>query len=141
MPHLPVTVVGGVTADPELRFSTKGTAFVRFRVAAKGRVKDSDGNWTDGEPWYYGVTAFGHIAEHIAESVFRGTEVIIHGRLETNVWTDKDDNERRELAILADEVGLSLRWKDYAERESGGGRQAKAGEENQDVNSGGAPPF
>jgi single-strand DNA-binding protein len=117
MPAPTVTVVGGVTADPEIKFTNSGKAMCRIRVAVKGRKKDAGGEWTDAEPYYFGVVAFGALAEHVAETVSRGTEVIIQGRMETNVWTDKEDREHRDLNIVAEDFGVSLRWDSYRKNE------------------------
>jgi single-strand DNA-binding protein len=117
MPSPYVTIIGGATADPEIRFTQAGKAMCRLRVAVRGRKKDAGGDWTDGEPFYYGVVAFGKIAEHIAESVLRGTEVIVQGRLETNLWTDKEGVEHRDLQMVAEDFGLSLRWDSYRKNE------------------------
>lgn len=113
MPSPYVTLIGGVTADPELRFTSAGKAMCRLRIAVRGRKKDASGEWTDGEPYFYGVAIFGKMAEHVAEGVQRGTEVIVQGRLETNLWTGKEGVEHRDLQIVAEDFGLSLRWDAY----------------------------
>lgn len=112
LPTIPLEA--GVYEDPELRFSDKGTAWVTIRTVAKSRKKDGQNNWIDGEPWFVTVKAFGSLAEHVAESVQRGDTIIAVGRLDIEKWTGKDGEERTTFVVIADEIGLSLRWATYA---------------------------
>ena len=103
------TLVGNLTRDPELRFSAKGTAWCTVGLAVTPRVRDDDGNWSDGETAFYDLVTFGDLAEHVAE-LAKGTRVIAYGRVETETWTAKDGTERETVKLLADEVGPSLRY-------------------------------
>lgn len=107
-----ITAVGNVTRDPELRFTPSGKAVAKFSIAKNVRVKDDKGNWTDGTPEFFDVTVWEGLAENVAESVGKGTRVIVSGELKQETWTDKDNPElkRSRHVIVADEVGPSLRW-------------------------------
>lgn len=107
-----ITMVGNLTADPELRFLPNGTAMVKFTIASTPRTLDREsGQWKDGEPLFMSCTGFRDIAEHIAESLSKGTRVIVTGRLRQSRWEDKDTGEKRSAYGLdLDEVGPSLRF-------------------------------
>jgi single-strand DNA-binding protein len=128
-----IHLTGGCVVDPDLRFTNKGTPMLKFRMIARDRKRDSDGNWTDSEPWFFGVTAFGKVAENAAASLEKGMEVMVVGRMSIDSWTDKESNERKELNLIADEIGVSLRWGVWRRDDSDAPRQAVAGEENQDT--------
>lgn len=104
----PITVTGNLTDDPELRFTPNGTATVRFSVAVNARVRQSDGTWTDGDPSYYNVTAWRDLAERVAESLTKGTRVVVTGRLEQRHWTTEGGEKRATWQITADDIGASL---------------------------------
>ena len=107
-----ITMVGNLTADPELRFLPNGTAMVKFTIASTPRTLDrQSGEWKDGDPLFMNCTAFRDIAEHIAESLTKGTRVIVSGRLRLSRWEDKDSGEKRSAYGLdVDEIGPSLRF-------------------------------
>jgi single-strand DNA-binding protein len=107
-----ITMVGNLTADPELRFLENGTAMVKFTVASTARTLDrQSGEWKDGDPLFMACTAFRDIAEHIAESLTKGTRVIVAGRLRLSRWEDKETHEKRSAYGLdVDEIGPSLRF-------------------------------
>jgi single-strand DNA-binding protein len=100
----------GVVAEPEIRFSESGKAWAKVRGVAKDRKRDSNGEWVDGDPIFIDILIFGKPAEHIVESVNKGDTIIVKGRLTPNNWTDKEGNERKEVKIMADEIGVSVRW-------------------------------
>jgi single-strand DNA-binding protein len=102
--------VFGVVADPEPSFSEKGTAWLRLRVVAKDRVRDSNGNWSDGDPLWMNAVVFGKQAEHLTDSVRKGDTVMLTGRLKPNVWTDKEGVEHNDIQLVADECAVSMRW-------------------------------
>jgi single-strand DNA-binding protein len=104
-----ITVVGNLTGDPELRYAANGTAICRFSVAFNPRVRDGD-QWKDGDPSYYACTAFGQLAEHIAESCPKGTRVIVAGEWRQRHWTDDKGEKRATWQLVVDEVGPSLAW-------------------------------
>jgi single-strand DNA-binding protein len=105
-----ITGVFGVVADPEPSFSEKGNAWMRLRVVAKDRVRDSNGNWSDGDPLWMNAVIFGKQAEHLTDSVRKGDTIMLSGRLKPNVWTDKEGVEHNDIQIHADEVAVSMRW-------------------------------
>ena len=106
-----VTLCGQATRDSEITFANSGTAIGSFGLAINSRKKDASGDWVDGDPQFFEVKAFGDMAENIAESVLKGTRVIVTGRLNFQQWESKDDGSKRtKVEIIADEVGTSLRW-------------------------------
>jgi single-strand DNA-binding protein len=107
-----VTMVANLVTDPELRFLPNGTAMVKFPIASTPRILDrQSGEWKDGDPLFMSCTAFRDIAEHIAESLTKGTRVIVTGRLRLSRWEDKETGEKRSAYGLdVDEIGPSLRF-------------------------------
>ena len=105
-----VTIVGNLTDDPELRYTPNGAAVVKFRVAVNRRYKDEAGNWKDGETSYFSVNAWRSLAENCAETLTRGTRVLVAGRLQMRSWETQDGDKRTVVEIEADEIGPSLRW-------------------------------
>ncbi|SNY09634.1 single-stranded DNA-binding protein [Paractinoplanes atraurantiacus] len=108
----PINLVGNLTGDPELRFLDSGTAMVKFTVASTPRTFDrQSGEWKDGEALFMSCTAFRDLAEHIAESLTKGTRVIVIGRLRQSRWEDKETGQKRSgFSVDVDEVGPSLRF-------------------------------
>jgi len=106
-----ITVVGNLTADPELRFLPKGDAMVKFAVASTPRVLDREsGVWKDGDPLFLACTAFRDLAEHIAESLTKGTRVVVTGRLRLSRWTTDEGEKRSAYGLDVDEIGPSLKF-------------------------------
>jgi single-strand DNA-binding protein len=105
-----IIIVGNLTDDPELRYTPNGAAVVKFRVAVNRRFKDEAGNWKDGETSYFTVNAWRSLAENVAESLTRGTRVVVAGRLQMRQWETQEGDKRTVVEIEADEVGPSLRW-------------------------------
>ncbi len=107
-----ITMVGNLTADPELRFLPDATAMVKFTVASTPRTLDREsGQWKDGEPLFLTCTAWRETAEHIAESLSKGTRVILMGRLKLSRWDDKETGDKRSAYGLdVDEIGPSLKF-------------------------------
>ena len=103
-------IVGNLTDDPELRYTPNGAAVVKFRVAVNRRYKDQAGEWKDGETSYFTVNAWRALAENVAESLTRGANVIVVGRLQQRSWETQDGEKRTVIEIEADEIGPSLRW-------------------------------
>ena len=101
----------GVVFDPEVKFSEKGTAWVKLRGKSTERTRDAQGNWTDGKVLFVDILVFGKLAEHVADSVTKGDSVVVLGKLEANERTDDQGNKRTDYRIIADSVGVSLRWK------------------------------
>jgi single-strand DNA-binding protein len=107
-----IPMVGNLTSDPELRFLPNGTAMVKFTIASTPRTLDrQSGEWKDGDPLFMNCTAWRDIAEHIAESLTKGTRVIVIGRLKLSRWEDRESGEKRSAYGLdVDEIGPSLRF-------------------------------
>ena len=105
-----VTIVGNTTREPELTFANSGTAITSFGLAINTRKKDAGGTWVDGDPQFYDVKAFGELAENVAESIAKGTRVMVTGRLNFSQWENQDGDKRSKVEVIADEVGPALRW-------------------------------
>src|SRR3954464_2667029 len=106
-----MTVVGNLTDDPELRFLPNGTAMVKFTIASTPRTLDREsGQWKDGDPLFLNCTAWRDIAEHIAESLAKGTRVIAFGRLRLSRWETPEGEKRSAYGLDVDEIGPSLRF-------------------------------
>ncbi|MCY4068195.1 MAG: single-stranded DNA-binding protein [Acidimicrobiaceae bacterium] len=131
-----VTVVGNVTRDPELRFSQAGMAIAQFGVAWNRRRQDQDD-----EVSFFDVTCFRQLAENVAESIRKGSRVVIYGTLQQRSWQTDGGDRRSKVEILADDVAPSLKWAtaeiarnersqgggDYGGDRGGGGRRNDAG--------------
>jgi len=105
-----IIIVGNLTDDPELRYTPNGAAVVKFRVAVNRRFKDEAGNWKDGETSYFTVNAWRTLAENVAETLSRGTRVVVAGRLQMRSWETQEGDKRTVVEIEADEIGPSLKW-------------------------------
>ena len=101
----------GVVADPDIKINDKGNAWVKVRGVAKERVRDSNGAWTDGKTCFIDIWVSGKQAEHLADSVTKGDTITVTGRLEFSEWADKEGVKRTSYRILADNVGVSVRFK------------------------------
>lgn len=111
MRSVPITVVGNLTDDPELRFTPTGTAVVKFTVAFNGSRWDATaGKNVDTEPSFYRVTGWRTLAENTAESLRRGDRVIVTGTLAERHYTTKEDEKRSSWEITADAIGPDLTW-------------------------------
>jgi single-strand DNA-binding protein len=120
-----VTLVGNLTADPELRFTPSGLQVTNLRVAVTPRSRQEDGTWTQGETSFHTVTVWRDQAEHAAESLTKGARVIVVGRPKQRTWTDQDGTEHHVTEVDAEELGPSLRWATAKlTRTNGPGRKA-----------------
>jgi len=108
----PITVIGNLTADPELRFTPSGAAVANFTVASTPRTFDRQTNeWKDGETLFMRCSVWRDAAENAAESLTRGTRVIVQGRLVSRSWEDKESGQKRTvMEMQVDEVGPSLKY-------------------------------
>jgi single-strand DNA-binding protein len=121
-----ITVVGNLTADPELRFTQAGAAVASFTVASTPRTFDrASGEWKDGEALFLRCSIWRQAAENVAESLTRGMRVIVQGRLRQRTFDTKEGEKRTVIEMEVDEVGPSLRYAtakvNKASRGSGGG--------------------
>ncbi|MGW5877850.1 single-stranded DNA-binding protein [Nocardiopsis terrae] len=106
----PITVVGNLVADPDLRFTPSGTPVANFRVASTPRTFDrQSGEWKDGESMFLTCTVWQQHAENVAESLQRGMRVIVQGRLKQRSYDTREGGKRTVFEIDVDEVGPSLR--------------------------------
>ena len=106
-----ITVVGNLTADPELRFTPSGAAVANFTVASTPRAFDRQSNeWKDGETLFMRCSIWRDAAENVAESLQRGTRVIVSGRLKSRSYETKEGEKRTVVEMDVDEVGPSLRY-------------------------------
>jgi len=106
-----VTVVGNLTAEPDLRFLPSGVAVCKFTVASTPRVLDAGtGQWKDGDALFLTCTAWRELAEHAAESLSKGTRVLVVGRLRLSRWETEEGDKRSAYGLEVDEVGPSLRF-------------------------------
>jgi single-strand DNA-binding protein len=106
-----ITMTGNLVSDPELRFLENGTGLVKFTVASTPRTMDrQSGQWKDGDPLFLACTAWRDLAEHIAESLAKGTRVIVSGRLRLSRWETDEGEKRSAYWLEVDEIGPSLRF-------------------------------
>jgi single-strand DNA-binding protein len=106
-----ITVVGNLTADPELRFTPSGAAVANFTVASTPRTFDKNTNeWKDGEALFLRCSVWRQAAENVAESLTRGTAVIVQGRLKQRSYETKEGEKRTVYELDVDEIGPSLKW-------------------------------
>jgi single-strand DNA-binding protein len=102
MTEAAVSFAGNLTEDPEVRYTESGIARVMFRVAVSGR--------RDQEASFFTVIVWRDQAEHAAESLSKGSRVVVVGRLQQRAWTAEDGNARSVVKVVAEELGPSLRW-------------------------------
>ena len=100
-----ITVVGNVTRDPELRFTQGGMAVANFGVA--WNKKKADG---EEEVSFFNVSCFRSLAENVAESITKGSRVVIYGMLQQRSWDTPEGDRRSAVEIVADDVAPSLKW-------------------------------
>ncbi len=105
------TIVGNLTADPELRFTPAGHAVANFTVASTPRTFDrQSGEWRDGDALFLRCTLWRDAAEHVAESLTRGDRVVVQGRLRQRSFETRDGDKRTVVELDVDEIGPSLRY-------------------------------
>jgi len=107
----PITIVGNLTADPELRFTASGAAVANFTVASTPRTFDRNTNeWVDGEALFLRCNIWKQAAENVAESLTRGSRVVVTGRLKQRSFDTKEGEKRTVIELEVDEIGPSLRY-------------------------------
>jgi single-strand DNA-binding protein len=118
-----ITVVGNLTADPELRYTQNGLAVANFTIASTPRTFDRQANeWKDGEALFLRASVWREFAEHVAGSLSKGSRVIATGRLKQRSYDDRDGQRRTSIELEVDEIGPSLRYATaQVTRSSGGG--------------------
>ena len=121
--EIQATIVGNLTADPELRFTPSGVAVANFTVAQTPRTKNGD-EWVDGEPIYVRCTVWREAAENVAQSLQKGQRVLAYGRLKTQSYTPRDGGaERLSIVLDVDELGHTLRFGTSSFTRAGGNSQ------------------
>ena len=121
-----ITVIGNLTADPELRFTPSGAAVANFTVASTPRQFDRQTNeWKDGEALFLRCNIWREAAENVAESLTRGARVIVSGRLKQRSFETREGEKRTVVELEVDEIGPSLKYAtakvNKASRSGGGG--------------------
>jgi len=106
-----ITVIGNLTADPELRFTPSGAAVASFTVASTPRTFDRNtGEWKDGDALFLRCNIWRQAAENVAESLTRGSRVLVSGRLRQRSFETREGEKRTVVELEVDEVGPSLRY-------------------------------
>ncbi len=149
-----ITVVGNLTDDPELKFTPSGAAVANFTVASTNRVFDKQsGDWREGDTLFLRCAAWRQLAENVAESLTKGTRVVVTGPLKVRQFERQDGSRGTSVEMNVDEIGPSLRYAtakvtkasrsgggDFGGQNSGGGNSgggAPAARPNNDAWSGG----
>jgi single-strand DNA-binding protein len=118
-----VTIVGNVTDDPELRFTPSGLPVATFTVAVNSRIRKNDA-WEDRNDGFFRCSCWRDMAENVAESLTKGTRVMVVGKIQEQRWEDQEGGKRSRVEIQVDEVGPTLRWATVqvtkSQRSSGG---------------------
>jgi single-strand DNA-binding protein len=132
-----ITLVGNLTGDPELRFTPSGAAVANFTVASTPRLFDRQtSEWKDGETLFMRCSIWREAAENVAESLHRGTRVVVTGRLVSRSWDDKESGQKRTvMEMQVDEIGPSLKYataKVNKSQRGGGGGGGFGGGQGQD---------
>ena len=122
-----ITVIGNLTADPELRFTQSGIAVASFTIASTPRTFDRQANeWKDGEALFLRCSIWRDAAENVAESLEKGARVVAQGRLKQRSFTDREGQNRTTIELDVDDIGPSLRYATAkptkVQRGGGGGR-------------------
>src|ERR1700730_9484606 len=105
-----VNIVGNLTRDPELRFTPTGQATASFGVAVNRRwLNRQTQEWKEATS-FFDVVCWGQLAENAAQSLSRGTRVLVSGRLDQRSWENQEGEKRSKIEITADEVSPSLKW-------------------------------
>ena len=105
-----VTLVGNVTRAPEVRFTPSGASIVSFGMAVNRRWQNKQTNEWEEQVSFFDVKAWGQLGENVAESIEKGTRVIVSGRLEQRSWEADSGEKRSKVEVVADEVAPSLKW-------------------------------
>ena len=135
----PITLVGNLTADPELRFTPSGAAVANFTVASTPRTFDRQSNeWRDGDAMFLNCAVWRQAAENVAESLQKGMRVIVQGRLKSRSYETREGEKRTVFEVDVDEVGPALRYATAkVTRTTSGGGQGGGGQGGGGRSSGG----
>ena len=106
-----ITIIGNLTNDPELRFTPSGSAVANFTIASTPRTFDTPSNeWKDGETLFLRASVWKEAAENVAESLTKGTRVVVQGRLKSRSYETKEGEKRTVMELEVDEIGPSLKY-------------------------------
>ncbi len=105
-----VELVGNITRDPELRFTPSGAAIATFGLAVNRRWRNQQSNEWEEQTSFFDVVCWRNLAENVTESLFKGSRVMVVGRLEQRSWENQEGEKRSKVEVVADEIGPSLRW-------------------------------
>jgi len=126
-----ITIVGNLTRDPEIRYTSSGQANARLGIAVSRRWQNRQTNEWEERTSFFNVVAWGDMAENISDTLGKGNRVIVNGRLEQRSWETDQGEKRSVVEVVADEIGPSLRWATASvtrsERRGGGGQPAGGG--------------
>lgn len=111
MPNgIPITIIGNLTADPDIRYTTSGAAVATFTIAHTARVYDRQASeWKDGDTTFLRCTLWRQAAENAAETLRKGMRVIAFGQLHQRDWQDREGNKRSAFEVEIDEIGPSIK--------------------------------
>jgi single-strand DNA-binding protein len=104
-----ITIIGNVTRDPELRFTSSGQATASFGIAVNRRWQNQAKEWEEAVS-FFNVVCWRELAENVAESCPKGTRVMVNGRLDQRSWETPTGEKKSSVDVVADECGPSLRW-------------------------------
>ena len=135
-----ITVVGNLTADPELRYTQNGVAVANFTIASTPRTYDrQSGEWKDGEALFMRASVWREFAEHVANSLTKGARVVATGRLRQRSYETKEGEKRTSIELEVDEIGPSLRYATAAvTKQSSSSRQGGSDDQWSSPAAGGA---
>ena len=125
-----ITVIGNLTADPEIRYTQAGLPVANFTIASTPRTFDRQANeWKDGEALFLRASVWREFAEHVAGSLTKGSRVIATGRLKQRSYQDREGNNRTSIELEIDEIGPSLRYAtaQITRSQNGGGQRSQGG--------------
>mgnify|MGYP006276996705 CR=1 FL=1 len=131
-----ITVIGNITRDPELKFLNSGQASVRIGIAVNRRYQ-KNGDWIE-QTSFFDVVAYAALAENVANSLTRGTRVIVTGRLDQRSWETPDGDKRSVIEINADDIAPSLRYASASVTKNPRPEGAGAGSSSRPSSGGGA---
>lgn len=124
----PLTIIGNLTGDPELRFTPSGAAVANFTIASTPRTYDRQASeWKDGETLFMRCAVWRDAAEHVAASLHRGDRVIASGKLKSRSYEAREGGQRTSIELDVDEIGASLRSADVEIRKANRDKPERGG--------------
>lgn len=137
-----ITVVGNLTADPELRYTPSGAAVANFTVASTPRIMDKQTNeWKDGDALFLRCSIWRQAAEHVTESLQKGMRVVVQGRLKQRSFETREGEKRTVFELDVEEIGPSLKYASAkVTRAQRGGASGHGGGDSSGGSSGGGQP-